>query len=153
HISGAAELAGYGDLAVLDHVVAVLGGEAPEHVFDVFPGARALCLHRRGAEHAHAVFVKQIVGETLARDCRIDQLDVVDSGDKRAAFYPRFVLVDRVRLGAGRRVAGIEIGLARAVDRLGQELKQDATGAPAPPGTVLAGAELLGDREPRPRRY
>src|SRR5262249_2243208 len=145
--------AGYSDLAVLDHVVAVLGGEALEHVFDVLPGARALRLYGRGAEHAHAVLVEQIVGEAFTRDGRIDEFDVVHRGDKRAALHPGFVLGDRVRLRAGRRIAGIKVGLARAVDRLGQELKQDAAGAPSPPGAVLASAELLGDRQPHPGGY
>ncbi len=56
-----------------------------------------------------------------------------------------------MRLGAGRRVAGIEIGLAGPLDRFGQKLEQDAARAPAPSRTVLTAAKFLGDRKPHAR--
>ena len=57
-----------------------------------------------------------------------------------------------MRLGAGRRIAGIEIRLAGPLDRFGQELQQDAAGAPAPACAVFTGAKLLGDRKPHAGR-
>src|SRR5580704_9156743 len=99
-------------------------------------------LRRRGAEDAHAAFVKQPIGQPLARERRIDQLDVVDGGDQGTAFDPGIVLGQNVRLCAGRRVAGIEIGLARSFGRFRQELCQNSAGAPVPARAARASAEL-----------
>ncbi len=52
----------------------------------------------------------------------------------------------------GRRVAGIEVGLARALGRVRQELQQNAAGAPVPARAVFAGDEFLGDGEPHAGR-
>ena len=53
-----------------------------------------------------------------------------------------------MRLRALRRVARVEIGLARALRRLGQELQQHSAGAPAWRSAVAAGGEFLADRKP-----
>ena len=52
---------------------------------------------------------------------------------------------------AFRRVAGMQIGLPRALRRLGQELQQHAAGAPAMLAAIAA-APFLADREPHPGR-
>src|SRR5580692_6148990 len=59
HIGRAAELAGDGDHAVLDHVVAIFLRKALEHVFDAVARARALRIDRRSAEDAHAALMEQ----------------------------------------------------------------------------------------------
>ena len=96
--------------------------------------------------------MEQPIDQPLAGQLRVDQLDVLDRGDQRAAFHPGVVFRQRVRRGALRRIARIEIGDAGAFRRLRQELQQDAAGAPAVAGAALAGAQFLGHRQPHPRR-
>src|SRR5215475_9806592 len=91
HVARVAELAGDRDHAVLDHVVAVVGRETLQHAADVVARARTFGVDQRVAEHAHAALVEQPIEQTLARQRRIDQLDVVDGGDQRSAFDPSFV--------------------------------------------------------------
>ena len=119
HVGRTAEFAGYGDLAVLDHVVAVFLRETLQHGLDALARARALRVHRRGSEHADTAFVEETVGQSLARQRRIDQFDVVNGSNQRTALDPGVVLGRQMRLGAGRRIARIEISLARALRRLG----------------------------------
>src|SRR5207302_2139416 len=76
-----------------------------------------------------------------------------DRVDERAALDPGVVLGERVRGGAGRRVAGIEIGAAHAFGRTRQELRQNAAGAPVPAQAVRPGAVFLGDGEAHAGRY
>ena len=104
------------------------------------------------AEHAHARLVKQTIDQPLARQRRVDQFDIFDGRYQRAAFDPGIVLRHGVRRGAFRRIAGIEIGDARALRRLRQKLQQDAAGAPAMLGAAFACAQFLGHRQPHPRR-
>ena len=96
--------------------------------------------------------MEQPVSQPLARQIRIEQFEIVDGVDQRAAFDPGLVLRQHVRRGAGRRVAGMQIGLPRALGRSRQELQQDAAGAPMPARAVLAGAKLFGDGKPHARR-
>src|SRR4051794_31144024 len=51
-----------------------------------------------------------------------------------------------------RRVAGMQIGLAGALRRLGQKLQQHAAGAPAM-FRPIAAAPFLADRKPHAGRY
>src|SRR5271169_498617 len=152
HIGRAAKLAGDGDLAVLDHVVAIFLRKAVQHVFDAVARARALRADRRCTEDAHAAFVEQPVSQPLARQIRIEQLDVVHGLDQGTSFDPGVVLGNHMRRGAGRRIAWIEIGLARALGRIGQKLQHDAAGTPEPARAICAGAKFLSDGEPHPRR-
>ena len=52
-----------------------------------------------------------------------------------------------MRRGAGRRVAGMKIGLPRPLGRSGQELQQYAAGAPVPARAIGAGPEFFGHRQ------
>ena len=97
HVGRAAELAGDGDLAVLDHVVAVVLRKAAQHAPTPRARARALRAQRRGAEHAHAALVEQPVEQPLARQRRDRSVRRPRRCDQRAAFDPGVVLGDRVR--------------------------------------------------------
>ena len=136
YIGGTAEFAGHGDPAVLDHIVAIGLREAFEHVLDVVARARALRIDRGVAEDAHAAFVKQPVSQPLARKIGIEQFEIVDGVDQRAALDPGFILRQRMQRGAGRRIAGMQVSLPGALGRSRQELQQDAAGAPMPVGAV-----------------
>src|SRR3569623_2028162 len=87
-VADAAELAGDLDLAVLDHVVAVVLREALEHGLDRFARARALRPDIARLEHAHARLVEQAIDQPLARQRRVDQLDILDRRDQRPPFRP-----------------------------------------------------------------
>ena len=128
-------------------MVAIVLREAPQHRLDAVARARALRHDRHAVEHAHAALVEQPIDQPLARHRRIEQFEVLDGLDQRAALDPGVVLLDGVRDRALRRVARREIGDARPLRRLRQELQQHAAGAPAVAG---AGRHLLADREPHP---
>src|SRR6185369_7182306 len=118
----AAKLASYRNLAVLHHVVAVVLREAPQHGLDAVARARALRHDRHALKHAYAALVKQAINQPLARQRRIEQLQVFDGLDSRTAPQPSLVPPGLMRGRAFRRVAGRQIGHARALRRLGQEL-------------------------------
>ena len=63
----AAKLASHRNLAVLDHVIAVVLREAPQHGLDAVARARALRHDRHALEHAHAALVEQAINQPLAR--------------------------------------------------------------------------------------
>src|SRR5262249_48065387 len=77
-VGRAAELACHRDAAVLDHIGAILRRETEQHVFDAVTRTRALRGHRRRAKDANAALVKQAIGQTLARQFWIEQLDIVN---------------------------------------------------------------------------
>ena len=146
-----AELAGDDDLAVLDHVGAVVRREAFQHRRHRIARAGAARLQRQRLEHAHAALVEQAIEQPLAGEIGIDQFDVLDGRDQRLALDPGVVLGDRVRHVAFGRIARMQIGLPRALRRLRQKLHENAAGAPAMLA-ALAAAKLLADRNPHPRR-
>src|SRR5216684_3850917 len=147
HVGRVAELAGHRDLAVLDHVVAVVLRKAAQHPFDPRPRARALRVQVPAAEHPYPALVEQPVEQLLGRDLRIEQLDVLDGGDERAPLDPGIVLRRHLDLDPLRHVAGIEVGLARPLRRPRQELQQEPAGAPPMPGAVRPRPHFLGHGE------
>src|SRR5262245_31604121 len=92
YIGRIAEFAGDRDLAVLDHVIAVVLGKAAQHAFHPFARARALGVQVAAAEYPHAALVKEPVEQLLGRDVGIEQLQVLDRRHERAAFDPGVVL-------------------------------------------------------------
>ena len=133
-------------------MIAVVLRKALEHGLDAVARARALRAHLAGAEHAHARLVKQPIDQPLAGDIRIDQLDILDGLEQGAALHPGVVLRHRMHFDAFRRIAGMEIGEARPLRRLRQELQHDAAGAPAMAGAAVFRTQFLGHRQTHPRR-
>ena len=97
--------------------------------------------------------MEQPIEQPLGRQRRIDQFDVLDRLDQRAAFDPGVVLRDRVRRRTlpahrpdrDRRTRARSGACGRNCSRMPPARQRWL----APP---LAGAELLGDREPHARR-
>ncbi len=91
HVVRVAEFAGDRDHAVLDHVVAVVLREALQHGLDAVAraGAFARARRRRGTPARRA---RGTGGRAAARSTgRIDQFDILDRFDQRAAFDPGIV--------------------------------------------------------------
>jgi len=59
--------------------------------------------------------VEQPIEQPLGGDLRVGQLDVLDRAGQRLGLGPGVVGLDSVRLGAFRRVAGVEIAGPRPV--------------------------------------
>ena len=124
------------------------GEKLLQHRVDALGRAAAGVAQDAWLEHPDAALVEQSVEQPLARQRRVDQFVIFGRGGERLGFGPVVVFVDFVARGAGRRVAGIEIGLAAAFDRIGQELRHQAAGAPMRAGRRQAFA----DREAHERR-
>ena len=105
-------------------MIAILLREAPEHVGHAGARARALGGHRRAAKHPHAALVEEAVDQLLGRDRGIDQLDILDSLEQGTTLDPCIIFGHLMGWRAGGRIARVEIGLARAFGRTGQETDQ-----------------------------
>ena len=81
---------------------------------------------------AEAAFVEEAIQQAFAGQVRIEQFDVLHGRDQRLAFDPGVVFGHRMRHGAFRRIAGIEVGHTGALGILRQKLQQHAAGAPLP---------------------
>src|SRR5262249_24418034 len=100
HIGRAAELAGHRNHPVLDHVVAVVLRQVPQHGGAPVARARDPGGGRRTWVAPHAALVEQPIEQALGRDRAVDQFVVLDRGDQRAAFTPGVVLRNGVRRGS-----------------------------------------------------
>jgi hypothetical protein len=68
---------------------------------------------RQRRKYPPAALVKQAIQEPLAGQIGIDQFDILNGCDQRLAFDSRGVVRDRVGNAALRRIAWMQIGLAR----------------------------------------
>src|SRR4029434_10333575 len=75
----AAKFAGDGNLAVLDHMVAIILRKALEHCLDIVARARAFRAQRIGTEYPHPRLVKKAVNQLLAGNRWVNQLKILDS--------------------------------------------------------------------------
>src|SRR5437016_1883973 len=92
------------------------------------------------------------IGQLLARNVGVDQLEILDGGNQGTALNPRVVLGHNMGSDALGDIAWIEIGNPSAIRRLGEKLHKDTAGTPIMAWAFWARSQLLGDREPHARR-
>ena len=122
-------------------------GKLLQHVLDAITRTGALRLDRRVTEYAHAALVEQPIGQPLAGQIRIEQLEssTVSTSERPSTQASSSGRAWGARCRAARRRDRDRPAVR--VGRLGQKLQQDAAGAPVSARPVRAGAKLLGDRE------
>ena len=103
-------------------MVAVVLREVPKHVGNARARARAWGGKRPALINPHAALVKQPEQQPLTGQIGIDQFDILDGAEQRAAFGPGVVVRNLMHNSAFRRIAGMRVGLARARDALPGEL-------------------------------